>query len=167
MPAEQCLHLRLVNEVLPLDELEGRVETVARSIADAPAGVPELVKRMVNWATRDQGRLTQQDRQFDVDTAHWRASIDALAKLNPRFIIPGHGQPSTNVASAIAFTRDYLDFVRGQMTVAVQKWTDFETAYKAVDWSPYKNVPAFDFTNKGNAYRVYLEMEHSSFDSAH
>ena len=74
VPAEQCLHLRLVNDVLPPDKLEAHVEAVARRIADAPPGVPELVKRMVNWATRDQGRLTQQDRQFDIDTAHWDAA---------------------------------------------------------------------------------------------
>lgn len=74
VPAEECLHLRVVNEVLPPDQLEARVNQVARAIADAPAGVPELVKRMVNWATRDQARVTHQDRQYDVDTAHWDAA---------------------------------------------------------------------------------------------
>ena len=68
---DDCLHLRVVNEVLPADQLEARVNEVARAIADAPVGVPELVKRMVNWAQREQIRITQQDRQYDTDTAHW------------------------------------------------------------------------------------------------
>lgn len=72
--ADECLHLKLVNDVLPLAQLPGRVATVARAIAAAPPGVPEMIKRMVNWAIRDQGRLTQQDRQYDVETAHWDAA---------------------------------------------------------------------------------------------
>jgi enoyl-CoA hydratase/carnithine racemase len=74
LPAEECLHLRLVNDVLPLEELERHVDTVARSIASSPPGVPELIKRMVNWVMRDQGRVTQQDRLYDTDTAHWDAA---------------------------------------------------------------------------------------------
>ena len=40
--------LRLVNEPAP-DALEPRVEEIARAIAMRPRGVPELMKRMVNW----------------------------------------------------------------------------------------------------------------------
>jgi enoyl-CoA hydratase/carnithine racemase len=72
--ADECMHLRLVNEVLPPDALEGHVNEIALAIAQSPPGVPELVKRMVNWVLRDQGRVTQQDRVYDVDTAHWDAA---------------------------------------------------------------------------------------------
>jgi enoyl-CoA hydratase/methylglutaconyl-CoA hydratase len=71
---DECQHLRLVNDVLPADELEARVESIARAIAEAPVGVPELVKRTVNWVQRDQTRTTYQDRAFDTDTAHWDAA---------------------------------------------------------------------------------------------
>jgi enoyl-CoA hydratase/carnithine racemase len=71
---DDCTHLRVVNEVLPPAELEARVQAVARAIADAPAGVPELVKRMVNWAHREQFRISIQDREYDTDTAHWDAA---------------------------------------------------------------------------------------------
>jgi len=75
VPAEECLHLRLVNEVLPTPEaLAEHVERVARAIVAAPPGVPELIKRTVNWANRDQIRVTTHDRQFDYDTAHWDAA---------------------------------------------------------------------------------------------
>jgi len=72
--AEECRHLHLINDVVPPEQLAERTESVARAIAAAPPGVPELVKRQVNWALRDQGRVTQQDRQLDVDSAHWDAA---------------------------------------------------------------------------------------------
>ena len=102
----------------------------------------------------------------DVSTAHWLEGLQLVANLKPRFIIPGHGQPSTDVASAITFTRDYITFVRSAMGKAVEDWTDFDTAYKEVDWSKYQRYPAFDATNRGNAYRVFLEMENASFGAA-
>jgi enoyl-CoA hydratase/carnithine racemase len=75
VPAEECLHLRLVNALLDDEQaLVAHVDRVAREIADAPEGVPEVVKRMVNWTSRDQGRMTVQDRQYDVDTAYWDAA---------------------------------------------------------------------------------------------
>jgi enoyl-CoA hydratase/carnithine racemase len=72
--ATEARHLRLVNDVLAPDALAAHVERVAREIAAAPRGVPELIKRMVNWTQREQGRVTQQDRQYDVDTAYWDAA---------------------------------------------------------------------------------------------
>ena len=102
----------------------------------------------------------------DVNTAHWLKELQAVANLKPRFIIPGHGQASSEVASAIAFTRDYITFVRTAMGKAVEDWADFDTAYKEVDWRTYKNYPAFDATNRGNTYRIFLEMENAAFGAA-
>ncbi len=99
----------------------------------------------------------------DVDTANWLRSLDAVEKLDPKFIIPGHGQPSTDAKDAIAFTRDYITYVRAAMGKAATDWDDFDTAYAHTDWSKYKNMPAFDANNRGNAYRIYLELEQSQF----
>ncbi len=99
----------------------------------------------------------------DVDTANWLRSLGEVEKLAPKFIIPGHGQPSTNAAAAIAFTRDYITYVRNAMAKAVADWTDFDAAYNGTDWSKYKDMPAFDANNRGNAYRIFLEMERSQF----
>lgn len=101
-----------------------------------------------------------------VSTQHWLKELDVIAALKPRFIIPGHGQPSTDVAAAIEFTRRYLIFLRTQMSRAVSSWTDFNTVYQQVDWSKYRDLPAFDAINKGNAYRVFLEMEAEMFSPA-
>ncbi len=100
-----------------------------------------------------------------VSTQHWLMELNAIAALKPRFIIPGHGHPSTDVIAALDFTRGYLEFLRKQMGQAVANWSDFDTAYQQVDWSKYRGLPAFDAINKGNAYRVFLEMEANAFHS--
>ncbi len=99
----------------------------------------------------------------DVDTANWLRSLGEVEKLEPKFIIPGHGRPSTGAKDAIAFTRDYITYVRAAMGKAVTDWVEFDTVYDHTDWSKYKNMPAFDVNNRGNAYRVYLELEQSQF----
>ena len=99
----------------------------------------------------------------DVDTANWLRALTEVETLDPGFIIPGHGKPSAAAKPAIAFTRDYIAYVRGAMGKAVESWTDFDTAYNETDWSRYQALPAFSSNNRGNAYRIYLEMEQSQF----
>jgi glyoxylase-like metal-dependent hydrolase (beta-lactamase superfamily II) len=99
----------------------------------------------------------------DVDTRQWLKALEVVEQLDPKFIIPGHGRPSTAAKEAIAFTRDYIRFVRGRMGAAVESWTDFDAAYRQTDWSKYAGMPAFDANNRGNAYRIFLELEKSQF----
>ena len=70
-------------------------------------------------------------------------ALDEVAKLDPKFIIPGHGRTSTEAKQAIAFTRDYIQYLRDTMAAAVQNWTDFDVAYDQADWSKYQEMPAF------------------------
>ena len=99
----------------------------------------------------------------DVDTKRWLAALNLVAALKPGFIIPGHGRSSNAAAEAIAFTAGYIDFVRGAMKKAVDDWTEFGTAYGQIDWSGYDTLPAFSANNRGNAYRVFLELESAKF----
>jgi glyoxylase-like metal-dependent hydrolase (beta-lactamase superfamily II) len=99
----------------------------------------------------------------DVNTVQWLKALDEVLQLDPKFIIPGHGKPSAAAKQAIAFTHDYISYVRGAMSKAVENWTDFDTAYEQTDWSTYKSLPAFSNNNRGNAYRIYLELEASQF----
>jgi glyoxylase-like metal-dependent hydrolase (beta-lactamase superfamily II) len=99
----------------------------------------------------------------DVSTTQWLAALSEVEKLDPKFIIPGHGKASTQAKEAIAFTRDYIQTVRSAMAAAVQDWADFDAAYAATDWSKYRDMPAFATNNRGNAYRIYLELEQSQF----
>lgn len=98
--------------------------------------------------------------------AHWLEGLDYLSNLQPppRYIIPGHGTASEDMHKAVAVTRDYIEYVRAAMRKAVQNFVPFDEAYAATDWSRYKDLPAFDASNRGNAYRIYLEMEAESFD---
>jgi len=99
----------------------------------------------------------------DVSTTQWLAALHEVEKLDPKFIIPGHGSASTQARQAIAFTRDYIQFLRSAMATAVQDWTEFDVAYEKTDWSKYRDMPAFAANNRGNAYRIYLELEQSQF----
>ena len=99
----------------------------------------------------------------DVDTAQWLKALDEVMTLDPTFIIPGHGKPSAAAKEASAFTHDYIAYVRAAMGKAVENWVDFDTAYQQTDWSTYKGFPAFDANNRGNAYRIYIELEGAQF----
>lgn len=99
----------------------------------------------------------------DVDTKRWLQSLKTVDALHPTFIIPGHGKPSTEARQAIAFTGEYITYVRAAMKKAVDNWTDFDAAYAATDWAAYKDMPAFEANNRGNAYRIFLELEGNNF----
>lgn len=101
-----------------------------------------------------------------VNTGNWLKGLADVAAMDPRFIIPGHGDTSTDPKQAIVFTGDYIRYLRRVMGAAVANWTDFNTAYAAADWSRYKDVPAFAAINRGNAYRVFLEQEKASFGTS-
>ncbi|SNC74613.1 Glyoxylase, beta-lactamase superfamily II [Marinobacter sp. es.048] len=100
----------------------------------------------------------------EVDTANWMTAIDEVRALEPEILVPGHGRASGNAMAALDFTYDYLSFVREKMGDAVKQWLQFEEAYEQTDWSRYANLPAFDASNKANAYRVYLEMEKEALE---
>ena len=95
----------------------------------------------------------------DVNTSNWLRGLNEIEQLDPKFIVPGHGMGSTAANEAIAFTKRYIEYVRIAMKGAVESWTDFEAAYMQTDWSKYQKVPGFNNYNKGNAYRMFLEME--------
>jgi glyoxylase-like metal-dependent hydrolase (beta-lactamase superfamily II) len=101
----------------------------------------------------------------DVNTKQWAAALNEVLKLNPKLIIPGHGRPSPAAKEAIAFTRDYIQYVRTAMAQAVESWTDFDAAYQKIDWSKYEKMPAFAANNRGNAYRIYIELEGGQFST--
>ena len=94
--------------------------------------------------------------------ARWLDGLDYLAKLlqpPPDYVIPGHGSSSEDVREAMVATRNYIVYTRDAMRKAVADFVPFDEAYEAVDWSPYRHLPAFAASNRGNAYRIYLEME--------
>lgn len=135
--------------------------------AHAPADSIMLVRNYGVLFSGDviyKGRVPFLDSP-ETDIDRWLQGLDYLSSLQPqpRFVIPGHGGPSDNLQQAIALTRDYIAYVRDAMRSAVADFVPFDAAYEATDWSAYKDLPAFDASNRGNAYRIYLEMEAESF----
>jgi glyoxylase-like metal-dependent hydrolase (beta-lactamase superfamily II) len=101
----------------------------------------------------------------ETDIERWLAGLETLSGLQPppRFVIPGHGTASDDVRRAVRTTRGYITYVRDAMRQAAADFVPFEQAYQATDWSAYEDMPAFEASNRGNAYRIYLEMEAASF----
>ena len=95
----------------------------------------------------------------DADSRAWIASLDKLLELDPKVLVPGHGEPSRTPREDIVFTREYLVFLREQMAKAARELVPFEEAYDAVDWSKYRGLPAFEEANRVNAYNQYLRLE--------
>lgn len=96
-----------------------------------------------------------------VDSSRWLAGLEYLESLEPApdFVIPGHGRAFADPREGIDFTRSYIAYLREHMGAAVEDFVPFEEAYARTDWSRYRDLPAFEATNRGNAYIVYLEME--------
>ncbi len=92
------------------------------------------------------------------DTKHWLATLEKMESQNPHAIVPGHGSWAKDPKS-ISLTRKYLAFMREKMGAGVEEMLDFDEVYDAVDWSDYENLPAFEATNRRNAFQVYLSME--------
>jgi len=95
----------------------------------------------------------------DADGRAWIAALDKLIALNPKVLVPGHGAHSHTPRADLVFTRNYLKFLREQMGPAARKLIPFEEAYEKVDWSKYRNMPAFNEANRLNAYNQYLRLE--------
>lgn len=100
----------------------------------------------------------------EADSRRWLSAIDRLLDRRPALMIPGHGAVSRDPARDLAFTRDYLQFLRQQMGRAVAELVPFDQAYASTDWTRYAGVPAFDAANRINAYGTYLLMEKESLE---
>jgi len=95
----------------------------------------------------------------NADSRRWLATMDRLLELKPALMVPGHGAVSRNPAADLAFTRNYLRYLRQVMGKAAEDMVPFDEAYKQTDWSRFEKVPAFDAANRINAYGTYLLME--------
>lgn len=97
----------------------------------------------------------------ETDVDRWLAGLDYIASLKDqvRYIVPGHGALSDDARQVVEATRDYILYVRAAMAAAARDFVPFDEAYRATDWSRYDKLPAFEASNRGNAYRIYLEEE--------
>lgn len=94
------------------------------------------------------------------DSRRWIAALDAVLALEPRVVVPGHGPASRDAGADLAFTRDYLAYLRKTMGEAAAQLEPFDEAYARIDWSRFAGMPMFEATHRANAYNTYLRMEH-------
>lgn len=95
----------------------------------------------------------------NADSRGWLSALDEIEKMDPTVVIPGHGDYSIHPKEDIAFTRDYLVYLRETMSKAAVNLDPFEDAYKQADWSEYEGMPLFRAANRMNAYNVYLSIQ--------
>jgi glyoxylase-like metal-dependent hydrolase (beta-lactamase superfamily II) len=95
----------------------------------------------------------------NADSRGWMSALDEIQKQNPTIVVPGHGPYSTNPLADIAFTRNYLAYLREVMGPAARDLDPFEEAYAKADWSEYEGMPLFRAANRMNAYNVYLSIQ--------
>ena len=154
--------------IAPDRYLEGDVDfklggLTFRIFAVGPAHTPEDAMMLVE----EDGVLFAGDLMFagrvpyvgDADSKGWLAAIERLISRNPKILVGGHGPASTDAATDLKTTRDYLVYLRAQMGRAVEEMTSFEEAYRRVDWSRFERLPAFQAANRINAYNTFILME--------
>jgi glyoxylase-like metal-dependent hydrolase (beta-lactamase superfamily II) len=88
----------------------------------------------------------------------WLASFEEMAKLQPRLIIPGHGDVC-DLIKARRETADYLSLLITQMERAVDNGDDLQQAIDSLDQGAFAYLANYDLLKGGNASWVYLEME--------
>jgi glyoxylase-like metal-dependent hydrolase (beta-lactamase superfamily II) len=91
-------------------------------------------------------------------TKNWVASFEALEALNPKVVVPGHGNVTT-LAQAQRDTGNLLKALRAHMGKAVEAGTDIGAAVKSFDAAPFKHLKHVDVWLPQLANRTYLEME--------
>jgi len=95
----------------------------------------------------------------DADPKLWLKGLTRMTETPPKVAIPGHGAVSYAPEKDIELTRRYLTYLSEKMAEAVANMQSFEEAYEAIDWSEFKDLPAFSLANRLNAVGAYLNAE--------
>lgn len=100
----------------------------------------------------------------DSNTRRWVQILQRMEKEQLVALVPGHGDVAAKPNEAISLTRRYLEYLREKMGAAVNEFIPFNEVYDDTDWSAFAYLPAFEETNRRNAYQVYLSMEAEMLD---
>ena len=99
----------------------------------------------------------------DVSTTQWLAALARWKSSIRNSSFPATARHRRRRKRRSPSRATTFNIVRSAMATAVKDWTDFDVAYETTDWSKYRDMPAFAANNRGNAYRIYLELEQSQF----
>ncbi len=92
-----------------------------------------------------------------MDTGAWVKTWDKFAALNAKIVIPGHGGP-TNMAEVTKYTRDYLVYMREQISILLDNDATLEDTTK-INQSAYRHLDTFDELAALNASTMFRAME--------
>ena len=87
----------------------------------------------------------------------WINAYEAMASHNPRYVVPGHGHPTT-LDKAKSDTYEYLKFLRQSVAEFMESGGDI-TEISKVEQSKYKYLISYELLFGRNAQRVYSELE--------
>ncbi len=87
----------------------------------------------------------------------WPASFEAVAALEPKHLVPGHGS-ATTLEHATRDTYDYLMNLRRQISALIEEGGDIIAAPK-VDQSAFTYLEQFDSLAGRNAQTAFQQME--------
>lgn len=108
------------------------------------------------------GDLVYADRLLGVlpfsNSRNWLASFEAMEKLKPGKIVPGHGLVC-DLDQARRETRDYLRLLRSHMKKSFDGGVDLQTAINRLDQKNFARLQNYETLKGANASQVYLEIE--------
>ena len=99
----------------------------------------------------------------DVETTKWLPASARSRSSTRNSSFPATAGPSTHAKPRSPSPATTYLYRAPPWPRPSQSWTEFDAAYDATDWSKYQDIPAFAANNRGNAYRIFLEMERAQF----
>ena len=85
--------------------------------------------------------------------------LDAIDRLDPRVVVPGHGAIPTHPRDLVARTRRYVTGLQAEMRAAVEKGVPMRRALADLPPADEKRPVSLASRRRRNAVRVYLEEE--------
>jgi quinoprotein relay system zinc metallohydrolase 2 len=89
----------------------------------------------------------------------WLRQIDALAAIDAKRVVPGHGPVSSKWPDALESERRYFAVLAGDLRQAIKEGTPLAEAVKTAGRSEASNWALFDDYNERNATTAYAELE--------
>ncbi|NCC30107.1 MAG: MBL fold metallo-hydrolase [Gammaproteobacteria bacterium] len=89
----------------------------------------------------------------------WRDTFQAMEALEPKVVVPGHGNPA-DLAKAKRDTGDYLDWLVREVEGALGNWEPIdETVERLADAPAFEHLEHFEGWHQRNVNQTYLQLE--------
>lgn len=96
---------------------------------------------------------------LDGSVVGWLGAIDALAKMEVRHVVPGHGPPASELNAAWAPERRYLQVLADGVRAAIAKGEPMSAAITRIGAAEKPHWLLWDTAHAHNVARAYQELE--------